>query len=72
MSVYRNNRHISDRVSFTYCKITSYKSAINIMNWNYTVPADIIKVVFPNLNITTIVVIIVNLTIKSFSLIFHQ
>lgn len=72
MSVYRNNRHICDRVPFTYCKITSYKSTINIMNWNYTVSADIVKVVFPDLNIATIVVIIVSLTIKSFSLIFHR
>ena len=48
----RNNCHVSDRFPYTYYKITTNKSAINIVNWNYTVSTSIVKIRFPKFNIT--------------------
>jgi hypothetical protein len=37
----------------SYYKITANKSrAINIVNWNYTIPTNIVKIRCPELNIT--------------------
>jgi hypothetical protein len=53
----KNNCHVSNGFSYSYFKITTNKSAINIVNWNYAVSTNIIKIGFPEFNITTAIII---------------
>jgi hypothetical protein len=53
----RNNCHVSSGFSYSYFKIITNKSAINIVNWNYAVFTNIIKIEFLKFNITTVIVI---------------
>ncbi len=57
MSINRDNYHMFDRFSFSYCKITRNKLAINIVNWYNVISADIIKFFLPKFDITTAIII---------------
>jgi hypothetical protein len=67
MFINRNDCHVFCGFPNSYYKIAANKSAINIVNWNYTIPTNIVKIRFPELNITA-AIILSNSAIKSYLL----
>ncbi len=64
LSINRYDCHIYFWVTYTHYKFAKYKSAINVMYRNDTVPISFITFIFPKFDIT-LIIIIFNFTIKS-------